>query len=156
MKKVKKTRNKAFFGAILSGISSLIGGAISKKKQQEAEEEAERKRLEEEKRIAKLNADIKAGEQANKAQLLAQEFMQDEYGLAKYGKKIEISPSKRGTFTAAATKHGMNVQEFANEVLGNKDNYSPIMIKKATFAHNFAKKCGGKRVIKGKKNMYLS
>lgn len=53
------------------------------------------------------------------------------------GGSIHISPSKRGTFTAAATKYGMGVQEFASKVLANKDNYSPTMVKKANFARNF-------------------
>lgn len=52
---------------------------------------------------------------------------------------IHIAPSKRGTFTAAATKHGMRVQEFASKVLRNKDSYSPAMIKKANFARNASK-----------------
>lgn len=52
------------------------------------------------------------------------------------GGGIYIKPSKRGTFTAAATKHGMGVQEFANKVLANKEDYSPAMIKKANFARN--------------------
>jgi hypothetical protein len=52
---------------------------------------------------------------------------------------ININPSKRGTFTAAATKHGKSVQGFANQVLSNKDNYSPAMVKKANFARNAAK-----------------
>ena len=55
------------------------------------------------------------------------------------GGSIHIVPSKRGTFTAAATKHGMGVQEFANKVLRNKNNYSPAMIKKANFARNASK-----------------
>lgn len=55
------------------------------------------------------------------------------------GGSIHISPSKRGTFTAAATKHGMGVQEFASKVLANKDNYSPAMVKKANFAKNASK-----------------
>ena len=55
------------------------------------------------------------------------------------GGSINISPSKRGTFTAAATKHGMGVQEFASKVLANKDNYSPAMVKKANFAKNASK-----------------
>lgn len=55
------------------------------------------------------------------------------------GGTIYIKPSKRGTFTAAATKHGMSVQGFANKVLANKDNYSAAMVKKANFAKNFAK-----------------
>ena len=52
---------------------------------------------------------------------------------------IHIAPSKRGTFTAAATKHGMGVQEFAARVLRNKDSYSPAMVKKANFARNASK-----------------
>jgi hypothetical protein len=55
------------------------------------------------------------------------------------GGSIHIAPSKRGTFTAAATKHGMGVQEFASRVLRNKDNYSPAMVKKANFARNASK-----------------
>lgn len=52
------------------------------------------------------------------------------------GGKIHIAPSKRGTFTAAATKHGKSVQEFAKQVLANKENYSPTMVRKAVFARN--------------------
>lgn len=55
------------------------------------------------------------------------------------GGGIHIKPSKRGTFTAAATKHGMGVQEFANKVLANKEDYSPAMVKKANFARNASK-----------------
>lgn len=52
---------------------------------------------------------------------------------------IFIKPSKRGTFTSEATKHGKSVQEFASQVLANKENYSPAMVKKANFAKNTAK-----------------
>jgi hypothetical protein len=52
---------------------------------------------------------------------------------------IYIKPSKRGTFTAAAKKHGAGVQEFAERVLSNKENYSTAMVKKANFARNAAK-----------------
>lgn len=55
------------------------------------------------------------------------------------GGGIYIKPSKRGTFTAAATKHGMGVQEFANKVLANKEDYSPAMRRKANFARNASK-----------------
>ncbi len=55
---------------------------------------------------------------------------------------IHIAKSKRGTFTAAATKHGMGVQAFASHVLANKDRFTPKMIKKANFARN-AKKWNG-------------
>lgn len=57
----------------------------------------------------------------------------------KDGGSIHIAPSKRGTFTAAATKHGMGVQEFASKVLRNKENYSPSLVKKANFARNASK-----------------
>lgn len=53
------------------------------------------------------------------------------------GGGIYIKPSKRGTFTAAAKKHGKSVQAFASQVLANKGNYSPAMVKKANFAHVF-------------------
>ena len=55
------------------------------------------------------------------------------------GGKIHIAPSKKGTFTAAASKHGMGVQEFASKVLANPENYSPAMRKKANFARNASK-----------------
>lgn len=54
------------------------------------------------------------------------------------GGGIHIAPSKRGTFTAAAKKRGMGVQEFASKVLANKEDYSPAMVKKANFARNAA------------------
>ena len=61
---------------------------------------------------------------------------EDEYGT---GGTIKIKPSKKGTFTAAAKKHGKSVQAFASQVLANTDNYSPAMVKKANFARNAAK-----------------
>ena len=57
----------------------------------------------------------------------------------KSGGKIHIAPSKRGTFTAAAKKHGKSVQAFASQVLAHKENYSPAMVKKANFARNSRK-----------------
>lgn len=78
----------------------------------------------------------------------------------KYG-GIHIKPSKRGTFTAAASKHGMGVQAFASKVLANKDDYSPAMVKKANFAKNASKwnhkEFGGNmdfNYIIGKNNIY--
>lgn len=55
------------------------------------------------------------------------------------GGGIHISPSKRGTFTAAAARHNMGVQEFSRKVLANKDDYSPSIVKKANFARNASK-----------------
>jgi hypothetical protein len=57
----------------------------------------------------------------------------------KHGGGIYIDPSKKGTFTEAASKHDMGVQEFASKVLANKEDYSSAMIKKANFARNAAK-----------------
>ena len=54
------------------------------------------------------------------------------------GGKIFIKPSKRGTFTAAAKKRGMRVQEFASKVLAHPENYTEAMRKKAQFARNSA------------------
>lgn len=55
------------------------------------------------------------------------------------GGKIHIAKNKRGTFTAAAKKRGMSVQEFASKVLANKSKYSSAMVKKANFARNASK-----------------
>ena len=55
------------------------------------------------------------------------------------GGKIHIAPSKKGTFIAAAKKHGKSVQAFASQVLAHPENYSPTMRKKANFARNAAK-----------------
>ena len=56
--------------------------------------------------------------------------------LFKDGGSINIKPSRKGTFTAAAKRHGKGVQEFATHVLANKEDYSPAMVKKANFASN--------------------
>ena len=60
----------------------------------------------------------------------------NEYG---NGGGIHIDPSKKGTFTSAAKRHGMGVQEFASRVLSNRDDYNTAMVKKANFARNAAK-----------------
>ena len=65
--------------------------------------------------------------------------MEDMAAFAADGGPIHIAKNKRGTFTAAATKHGMGVQEFAGHVLANRDKYSPAMVKKANFARNASK-----------------
>ena len=55
------------------------------------------------------------------------------------GGEIHIAKNKKGTFTAAAKKHGKSVQAFASQVLAHKENYSPAMVKKANFARNSRK-----------------
>lgn len=66
--------------------------------------------------------------------------------MAKKKSKIYIKPSKRGTFTKAAKKSGMSVQQKAAAVLKKGSKASPAMKKKANFARNAAKwKKGGKK-----------
>lgn len=75
-------------------------------------------------------------------ELAAKQQYEQEENLASLfadGGPIHIAKNKRGTFTAAATKHGMGVQEFASKVLANKEKYSPAMVKKANFAKNASK-----------------
>jgi len=86
------------------------------------------------------NNNDKKAEQLFRAQAQGYDDGKKEFNVDE-ASNIEIEPSKKGTFTAAATKHGKSVQGFANQVLKNKENYSPKMVKKANFAKNF----GGKK-----------
>ena len=54
------------------------------------------------------------------------------------GGKIEIKEENKGKFTESANKAGMSVQEFADKVLSNKEDYSTTQIKRANFARNAA------------------
>lgn len=96
------------------------------------------------KKAAELNERANIANQAatNNFDYTAENLEKQQYkdmlaNVAKDGGKIHIKPSKRGTFTAAAKKRGKGVQEFARQVLANKDNYSSAMVKKANFARNF-------------------
>jgi hypothetical protein len=51
---------------------------------------------------------------------------------------------KEGTFTAQAKKAGMGVQEFADKVMNNTDQFSLTTVKRANFARNM-KKVGAKK-----------
>lgn len=129
-------------GAIVGGAIGLIGSGIGAA-------------------VGRNKAEQKAGQlndMANEANLRQQlafasnaESIMDQQNLAAmstlaaHGGKIYIKPSKRGTFTAAAKRRGLGVQEFASKVLANKDRYSSAMVKKANFARNF----GGHRKDEG-------
>jgi hypothetical protein len=63
---------------------------------------------------------------------------------------IYIKRSKRGSFTKAANQRGLGVQQFANKVLSNPNNYSTAMKKKAQFAKNSTK--WNKRMYGGELN----
>lgn len=91
--------------------------------------------------LAKESLGIEALNAANKGRLtsLPNSFESPELNTFAEGGKIHIKPSKRGTFTAAAKRHGKSVQSFASQVLANKEDYSPAMVKKANFARNAAK-----------------
>lgn len=92
-------------------------------------------------KLAKENLGIKALNAANKGKLtsLPNSFESPKLNTFAKGGKIHIKPSKRGTFTAAAKRHGKSVQSFASQVLANKEDYSPAMVKKANFARNASK-----------------
>nr|DAI06250.1 MAG TPA: hypothetical protein [Crassvirales sp.] len=91
--------------------------------------------------LTKEDLGIKALNAASKDKLtsLPNSFESLELNTFADGGDIHIKPSKRGTFTAAAKKHGKSVQSFASQVLANKENYSPAMVKKANFARNASK-----------------
>lgn len=87
-------------------------------------------------------AKLAQSQETIRQELAAKQQYEQEENLASLfadGGPIHIAKNKRGTFTAAATKHGMGVQEFASKVLAHPENYSPAMRKKAQFAHNATK-----------------
>lgn len=69
---------------------------------------------------------------------------------------INIKKSKRGTFTKAAKAKGESVASFSDEVMANKETYSPAMVKKANFAKNarkWSKAEKGMSIAKAKKTL---
>lgn len=110
-------------------VSSLVGNLVRNRK---ARREARKLNA----RIDYTN-DFNQRSIANRAENLIENQASDlAANYAAYGGGIHIAPNKRGTFTAAATRHNMSVQEFANKVLANKEDYSPLMVKKANFSRN--------------------
>lgn len=57
------------------------------------------------------------------------------YAIAKLG-TIKIKPENKEKFTNKANMRGLSVQEFANKVLNNKENYNTSTIQQANFARN--------------------
>ena len=49
---------------------------------------------------------------------------------------IHINPANKGKFTTQANRANMDVQEYANYVLRNKEDFSPTTVKRANFARN--------------------
>ena len=76
----------------------------------------------------------------------------DESGLSMGKSGIEIKPENEGKFTRWAEARGMSVQEAANKVMSNKDEYPPAVVKMANFAKNAAswkKEYGGEQYDMG-------
>lgn len=89
----------------------------------------------------KVPAQQKADARRKAAQEEAERLKQTMYRKEEGG--IYLDPAKKGTFKAQATRMGMSVQEAASHIMANKEDFSPEMIKKAVFAHNFANQFGG-------------
>ena len=62
----------------------------------------------------------------------------DEPGMSLAKSGIEIKPENEGKFTRWAQARGMSVQEAANKVMSNTDDYPPAVVKMANFAKNAA------------------
>lgn len=132
-------------GAIVGGaiglIGSGIGAAVGRNK-------AERKAGQLNDMADEANLRQQLAFASNADSIMDQQNLAAMSTLAAHGGRIHIKPSKRGTFTAAAKRRGLGVQEFASKVLANKDRYSSAMVKKANFARNF----GGHRKDEGGEN----
>lgn len=65
--------------------------------------------------------------------------------MAANGGSINIKPSKKGTFTALATRKGMSLPELSADIQAHPNKYSPEARKKEVFYRNFAhrKAAGG-------------
>lgn len=114
-------------GGITNGIGQIFGAAKTQRK------------------INELNEQIDAANRRRQdALMLAAENLGNaqafnlESNYAAYGGSINIKPENKGKFTKAAKSRNMGVQEFAAKVLANKEDYSPLMVKRANFARNAA------------------
>ena len=73
------------------------------------------------------------------------QFLQSMYNVEAFGGPlfkeggIMIKKENRGKFTESANRANMGVQEYARHILANKEDYSPILIKRANFSRNAAK-----------------
>lgn len=68
-----------------------------------------------------------------------QQYLQSLNNSKADGGSIHIKPENRGKFTAAAKRVGKSVQEYASQILANKDHYSSTLVKRANFARNAKK-----------------
>lgn len=138
-KSINPNKPKAFLGALVGGVigagANILGSAMSSKAQKKA--------------YAQQQAQLDAQTRLEEAQSMTQAYAQGAEGNRSFyerfkpsyeaGGGIDIKPENKGKFTAAAKRRGMGVQEFASKVKANKENYSPTLVKRATFAKNAAK-----------------
>jgi hypothetical protein len=103
--------------------------------------------------IANLNKspeELTGDERIHADDMSAEETDEPGMSLAKSG--IEIKPENEGKFTRWANVRGMSVQEAANKVMANTDEYPPAVVKMANFAKNAAgwnKEYGGESYAPG-------
>lgn len=126
--------------AATGGISALVGGGVDLIKN--AVKYAKQKDRYENKKLA-----------TDTMQSIddARENMKPDYtGYARFGTQVTnpylkarsgiyIKLENRGKFTKWAQSHDMGVQEAANTVMSNKEEYSPSVVKMANFAKNASK-----------------
>ena len=119
-------------GAGLGMGLNAISNAVQKRK---AEEAAQRQNILNDFALNRQNHNFNIAVEDTKNNMFNNQALQ----MMADGGSIYIKPNKRGTFTEAAKRRGLGVQEFASRVLANKENYSPAMIKKTNFSRNAAK-----------------
>ena len=138
---IKKEASKKADGGTINSMINLAGAglgmgmnaisnAVQKRK---AEEAAQRQNILNDFALNRQNHNFNIAVEDTKNNMFNNQAIQ----MMADGGSIYIKPSKRGTFTEAAKRRGLGVQEFASRVLANKENYSPAMVKKANFAHVF-------------------
>ncbi len=114
----------AAVGGLVGGLSGGISALIGNKRKEEKEQLLKQQQFQG--FTSKANEIGNTNFNNNLAQSLAM------------GGSIHINPANKGKFTASAKRADMGVQEFASHVLANKEEYSPLLVKRANFAHNAA------------------
>ena len=114
----------AAIGAGVGLLSEGITTAIGNRKEREA--------------AAKANAQSIMNINNNAQNIQQMDALKQQQSYFATGGKIRIKPENKGKFTAWANAHDMGVQEAANHIMANKEDYSSTLIKRANFAKNAA------------------
>ena len=86
--------------------------------------------------VNKTPQELTEDESMHSDDMSAKETQEPGMSMGKSG--IEIKPENEGKFTRWAQARGMSVQDAANKVMSNKDEYPPAVVKMANFAKNAA------------------